>query len=104
MSNWTEDEIQTIWEKGAIVSGNDKDIWRKDQCGAWICRALYGKRDNMYGWEIDHKKPVSKGGADTLSNARPLQWANNAGRSDGRLKKVVISKGVDNVYVEDDAA
>lgn len=36
MANWTEEEKRIIWDKGEIVSGYDKNIWRKDQCGAFI--------------------------------------------------------------------
>ena len=36
-------------------------------------------------WESDHIKPDSKGGEDTVSNGRPLQWYNNHTRSSGRL-------------------
>lgn len=87
MANWTDDEIQQIWEKGEIVPGYDKNVWRKDQCGAFIKRDMYGDRNDKYnyGWEIDHIKPDSKGGKDIISNARPLQWYNNVTRSNNRL-------------------
>lgn len=99
MANWTEDDVQAVWEKGEVASGNDKDKWRKDQCGAWISREDYGDRNSVYGWEIDHIQTVSKDGTDTISNLRPLQWENNAARGDGRLKTVVTAVGVNNIRV-----
>ena len=91
---WTDETIQTVWEKGVVVQGNDPARWRKDQCGAWIGRAAYGDRDSIYGWEIDH---ISPGGSDAIGNLRPLQWKNNADKSDGRLKCNVTASGNTNV-------
>ena len=90
--------IQKVWEKGYIVYGYDPEKYRKDVCGAWMIRDVYGCRDNIYGWEIDHITPASHGGSDSLYNLRPLQWNNNASRQDGRLKPVVISNGNKNEY------
>lgn len=91
---WDEETIQKVWEKGKIVPDQKADQWRKDECGAWIGRQNYGKRDSSYGWEIDH---ISPGGPDILSNLRPLQWENNAEKSEGRLKCNVTASGTKNV-------
>ena len=47
--SFSENTIQKVWEKGTVVSGNDANVWRKDQCGAWIGRLYYGNRDSQYG-------------------------------------------------------
>lgn len=90
----TENTVNTVWSKGAVVPGNDPAVWRKDDCGAWINRGKYGDRNNQYGWEVDH---ISPGGSDALSNLRPLQWQNNLDKSDGRLKCNITANGTNNV-------
>lgn len=94
---FTEEQIQKVWEKATVVVGNDSNVYRKDECGAWIARKQYGNRNSSYGWEIDHIKPQSKGGGDELSNLRPLQWENNMSKSDDRLVCVVIADKENNV-------
>lgn len=94
--SFSEDTIQKVWEKGVVVPGNNRNIWRQDQCGAWIGRSYYGNRNSQYGWEIDHITPESEGGGDGISNLRPLQWGNNAVRQAGRLTCPVTASGKDN--------
>ena len=85
--NSFSDQIKlAVWNKAQIVSGNDPKLKRKDHCGAWIEWYLYGNTaENGNGWEIDHIKPVAKGGTDDLSNLQPLQWQNNRKKGDDFL-------------------
>ena len=66
-----------VWEKGTIVSGYDKNAYRKDIHGYWIKFDEYGNIMSENAWEIDHVKPASQGGSDDISNLHPLQWKNN---------------------------
>lgn len=105
MADWTDEEIQAVWEKATIVPNYDKDKWRKDQCGAWIYRDYYGvpsrnESHTSYKWQIDHIKPQSKEGKDILSNARPLQWFNNDSRQNSRLKTKITSDGTHNIEID----
>lgn len=107
MANWTEEEIQKIWEKAKVCPPNDPNVWRQDQCGAWIKRDMYGaaaenESHTSYKWQIDHVKPDSKGGPDIVSNARPLQWYNNDSRQNNRLKSKVTAVGVKNIENTED--
>lgn len=36
MANWTEEKKRKIWDKGEIDPRYDKNVWRKDQYGAFI--------------------------------------------------------------------
>lgn len=74
-------KIDEIWDKGHIVRGRNPEVFRKDDEGNLIRKASYGTQ-GKYGWEIDHKNPVSRGGSDNLRNLRPLHWKENREKSD----------------------
>ncbi len=98
--SWTNEQIQAVWEKGKIVKPNDPNVYRQDECDAWIKRDRHGNRNSNVGWEIDHIKPEADGGSDDIGNLRPLQWENNVSKSDGRLICVVTASGNENVKIK----
>jgi 5-methylcytosine-specific restriction endonuclease McrA len=77
----TEKEIDSVWEKAAPINGKNPDVYRKDSYGNTIRKSSYGTQGE-YGWEIDHKNPLSKGGTDTLRNKQPLHWEENREKGD----------------------
>lgn len=97
MADFSEAQIQQVWEKATTVAGYDANKFRKDRCTAWIVRADYGNRNSDYGWEIDHILPLSKEGSSDIINLQPLHWKNNAAKADGPLVCAVISKENQNV-------
>ncbi|MDE0646046.1 MAG: HNH endonuclease signature motif containing protein [Gammaproteobacteria bacterium] len=80
MSNYTDEKLLQIWNKGSPISGYDSNVWRRDYLGNAMRFSDYGNTDSDYGWEVDHIKPVSEGGSDELHNLRPLQWKANRER------------------------
>lgn len=75
--------IGAVWNKGIVVPGVDPNKRRKDSCGAWMDRDQYGiTNEHGIRWEIDHIKPVARGGSDDIANLQPLQWENNRAKSD----------------------
>lgn len=75
------DVVLLVWRKGQVVPGYDPARFRKDACGMWIVFDQYGQTSE-FGWEVDHRKPVAKGGTDDLNNLHPLHWRNNRHKSD----------------------
>ena len=73
-----EATIEAVWRRGTAES---LEGFRKDVCGASMFWPYYGKQE-QWGWEIDHIKPVSKGETDDPSNLQPLQWENNRHKGD----------------------
>jgi hypothetical protein len=74
--------IAKIWAKGRVIQSYDPNVWRHDMYGKVMKYADYGKTSSEHGWEIDHIKPVAKGGTDDLGNLQPLQWETNRDKSD----------------------
>ncbi len=66
--------IVAVLEKAEDIPGFK--YFKNDICGALIQVTKYGKK-GKFGWEIDHIKPVSKGGTDDLDNLQALHWKNN---------------------------
>jgi hypothetical protein len=93
---WTDDIIDMVWKKGAVVEGFNPALWRKDECGAWIARLRYGDRGSDYGWEI---RRIAPNGPDAMPNLRPLQ-AQNAVDKAGALVCGMTADGARNIRVE----
>lgn len=69
------------WEKAKTVRGKNPDTWRRDSKGNVIRQGSYGTKGE-YGWEVDHKKPKSKGGSDSTRNLQALHHEANRKKSD----------------------
>lgn len=101
MADFSNKQIQDVWNKGTAVDKYDSTKYRKDLAGAWIVRDQYGEEGD-FGWTIDHVYPESDGGDENIENLRPMQWQNNLSKSDNYpvYKTVISSKDKDNVDKE----
>lgn len=97
-----ENLINNVWKSAKIEAGYNPDMFRKDVCGAWIIRNQYGRTDSIFGWEIDHIFPLSRGGKDDSFNLRAMQWENKRSKGDDypTYKAVVCAEGNKNVYAD----
>lgn len=73
---YDKETIDKVWRKGEEIPGKNPNLYREDVCGNEMYKPAYGKTGEK-SWEIDHKKPSSKGGSDSLRNLQPLQTAQN---------------------------
>ena len=76
MSKYSKDRLEQIWDKGQKIRGKDPNLYRKDIYGNEMYRHSYGM-DTPKGWNVDHSKPVSKGGTNHLNNLQPLNSSAN---------------------------
>lgn len=74
-----------VWEKAKKITNMDPKIYRMDPYGKTLKYSEYGKQTNM-SWQIDHIKPISKGGSDDIINLQALSTEINEQKG-GSLKK-----------------
>ena len=87
--------IDTVWDYAEVVEGNDPDLWRKDEFGAWLYRSDYGRRHSDFGWEIcDLNAGRGSGGVAAL---RPMQWQNYLDQMAALTQSRVTADGLRNV-------
>ncbi len=77
----TKKQISEAWERATKPRGKNPDIWRRDCKRRLIRKGSYGTKGE-YGWEIDHKKPISKKGSDHGHNLQAMHWEENRKKSD----------------------
>jgi 5-methylcytosine-specific restriction endonuclease McrA len=79
--SFTNDTVKAVWAKGRVIDGYSPTTWRRDICNHAMKFEDYGQT-TTYGWEIDHIKPLARGGSNDLSNLQPLYWENNRRKGD----------------------
>lgn len=82
----TKYQKSKAWSKAKKIRSKNPSLYRKDPYGRTIYKSSYGKSSSM-GWEVDHIKPISKGGSNKTRNLQALSTSINRGKgSDGRKR------------------
>ena len=89
----TKELKDAVWSKGKKVKGKNPNLHRKDAKGNEIYKPAYGKRGEK-SWEIDHKKPKSKGGSHDIGNLQPLQSKANRDKGNKESKGLLSLLGL----------
>jgi len=79
----SQEMIQQVWERARALGEFPAELWRRDECGAWIRRDQFGREGAEFGWKIEN---VSLGGPDALENLRPFHHANGYDRANRRAQ------------------
>jgi len=87
----TKEQKQKVWEKAKEIPNKNPNLYRKDPYGNIIYKKSYGKNSPM-GWEVDHIKPKSRGGSDSIKNLQALNTKVNREKRDTTIKKSRHSK------------
>ena len=94
-SGYDREIISRVWQFASTVDGNDPELWRKDEFGAWIQRLDYGNRHSEFGWEIcDTSLGRGESGIVAL---RPMQWQNYVDQVAAVTQSKITADGLRNV-------
>ncbi|MGE5336467.1 MAG: hypothetical protein ACM3PU_01475 [Gemmatimonadota bacterium] len=78
---FSEETIRKVWQKGRARNDRAGELWRQDECGAWMHRPRYGDASAEFGWKIDR---TSVGGENDVDGLRPFHVANSYDIANGR--------------------
>lgn len=77
----TKSDTEWAWNQAKTIRGKNPNLYRRDELDNVIYKPSFGT-DGPKGWEVDHRKPESKGGTDHRKNLRALQTAANQKKGD----------------------
>jgi hypothetical protein len=89
--------IDRVWHFGKIISGNDPELWRKDEFDAWIHRLDYGNRHSQFGWEIAGSSLGRAAEDHGIAALRPLHWQNYLDESTAHHESRITADGLHNI-------
>lgn len=88
---YMKSEKDKLWDKAKKIPGKNPNLYRKDPYDIEIYKPAYGK-NSPKGWDIDHIKPKSKGGSESIRNKQALSAKVNRKKGDSSIKRSRHSK------------
>ena len=82
----TKEQKEKTWNNAKTIKGKDPDKYRQDPYKNTMYKTSYGGNSAM-SWEVDHIKPVSRGGSDATRNLQALNTSVNRSKGDSLVKK-----------------
>ncbi len=76
----TQKQKEAAWNAAKPIRGKNPNLYRRDSSGNEIYKPAYGTQGSK-GWEVDHRRPRSKGGSDNPRNLQALQTRENRQKS-----------------------
>ena len=75
-----------VFEKAKLVRGKDPKLYRQDPYGNIMYKHSHGKATRG-GWDVDHIKPKSRGGSNSIVNLQALNASTNRRKGNTLVKK-----------------
>lgn len=80
-----------VFNLATPIRGMDSNLYRKDPYGNVMYKHSHGKSTPM-GWDVDHIKPQSRDGSDSIGNLQALNSSKNKSLGNSLVKKSRHSK------------
>lgn len=82
----TNAQKEKAWNNAKTIRGKNHNMYRQDPYCNIMYKPSYGGNSAM-SWEVDHIKPVNRGGSDATRNLQALNTSVNRSKGDSLVKK-----------------
>lgn len=82
---FSNEEIRLIWNRAETIPGIAPNIYRRDECGAWMAFNEFGNARSSLGWQIDFSLYDPNNNDEDFGGLKPLHCQNYRSRENGLL-------------------
>ncbi len=74
--NYSRIKLKEIWNKAPKCKCSDEDCHPNNHRLCYLCKqtilfGAYWQENSNYAWDVDHIKPISRGGSNDIFNLMP---------------------------------